>query len=79
MAMEIVNSNCSPTPGALGFFIRCLGSVELVQEAKGLFGIQLESNFLNSKTKFESKTKETYLVVLFLKTQTRTTKKHPNY
>ncbi|KAL6275095.1 hypothetical protein ACE6H2_025787 [Prunus campanulata] len=37
MAMEIVNSNCSLTPGALGFFIRCLGSVELVKEANFLF------------------------------------------
>ncbi|CAL8150799.1 unnamed protein product [Prunus armeniaca] len=38
MAMEIVNSNCSPTPGALGFFTRCLGSVELVEEANFLIG-----------------------------------------
>lgn len=34
---DIVNSHCSFTPGALGFLIRCLGSVGLVQEASELF------------------------------------------
>ncbi|KAK9903714.1 hypothetical protein M0R45_001015 [Rubus argutus] len=37
LAMEIVNSNCYMTPGALGFMIRCLGSLELVEEANMLF------------------------------------------
>ncbi|XP_028803090.1 putative pentatricopeptide repeat-containing protein At5g08310, mitochondrial [Neltuma alba] len=34
---DILNSHCSFTPGALGFLIRCLGSVGLVQEASELF------------------------------------------
>ncbi|KAM1313492.1 hypothetical protein ACFX13_017629 [Malus domestica] len=37
MAMEVVGSNCSLTPGALGFFLRCLASVDLVQEANFFF------------------------------------------
>ncbi|XP_068336085.1 putative pentatricopeptide repeat-containing protein At5g08310, mitochondrial [Pyrus communis] len=37
MAMEVVSSNCSLTPGALGFFLRCLASVDLVQEANFFF------------------------------------------
>ncbi|KAK4276366.1 hypothetical protein QN277_019323 [Acacia crassicarpa] len=34
---DILNSRCPFTPGALGFLIRCLGSVGLVQEASALF------------------------------------------
>ncbi|GAB2277084.1 hypothetical protein Dimus_011793 [Dionaea muscipula] len=37
LALDIVNEQCSMTPGALGFFIRCLGSVGLVDEANLLF------------------------------------------
>ncbi|PRQ37998.1 putative tetratricopeptide-like helical domain-containing protein [Rosa chinensis] len=37
LAMEVVDSNCYMTPGALGFFLRCLGSVQLVEEANILF------------------------------------------
>ncbi|XP_061368623.1 putative pentatricopeptide repeat-containing protein At5g08310, mitochondrial [Gastrolobium bilobum] len=37
LAKDITNSPCSFTPGALGFFIRCLGSVGLVQEANEVF------------------------------------------
>ncbi|KAK7280620.1 hypothetical protein RJT34_25685 [Clitoria ternatea] len=39
LAKHITQSThpCSFTPGALGFFIRCLGSVGLVQEANHLF------------------------------------------
>ncbi|KAK9275891.1 hypothetical protein L1049_023165 [Liquidambar formosana] len=37
LALDIVNSRCSMTPGALGFFIRCLGSLGLVDEANVLF------------------------------------------
>jgi len=37
LASELVDSRCSMTPGALGFFIRCLGSVGLVEEANVLF------------------------------------------
>ncbi|KAF8389551.1 hypothetical protein HHK36_024067 [Tetracentron sinense] len=37
LAMDVLNSRCSMTPGALGFFIRCLGSQGLFQEAISLF------------------------------------------
>ncbi|KAL5537427.1 hypothetical protein UlMin_043838 [Ulmus minor] len=37
LALDIINSECLMTPGALGFFIRCLGSVGLVEEANFLF------------------------------------------
>ncbi|XP_061368624.1 putative pentatricopeptide repeat-containing protein At5g08310, mitochondrial [Gastrolobium bilobum] len=37
LAKDIMNSPCSFTPGALGFFIRCLGSIGLVQEANEVF------------------------------------------
>ncbi|GMH07617.1 hypothetical protein Nepgr_009457 [Nepenthes gracilis] len=37
LAFDVVNSRCSMTPGALGFLIRCLGSVKLVEEASALF------------------------------------------
>ncbi|XP_022990710.1 putative pentatricopeptide repeat-containing protein At5g08310, mitochondrial isoform X3 [Cucurbita maxima] len=37
IAMDVINSRCSMTPGALGIFLRCLGSVGLVEEANFLF------------------------------------------
>ncbi|PON68231.1 Tetratricopeptide-like helical domain containing protein [Parasponia andersonii] len=37
LALDFVNSNCSITPGGLGFFLRCLGSLELVSEANFVF------------------------------------------
>ncbi|KAG6650722.1 putative pentatricopeptide repeat-containing protein At5g08310, mitochondrial isoform X1 [Carya illinoinensis] len=37
MTVDIVNSRCSITPGALGYLIRCLGSVGLIEEADVLF------------------------------------------
>ncbi|MBA0798996.1 hypothetical protein Gohar_009536 [Gossypium harknessii] len=37
LALDVVDSNCSMNPGALGFFIRCLGSVGLVDEANNMF------------------------------------------
>ena len=37
LSKEIVNSRCAMSPGALGFFIRCLGSTGLVEEANFLF------------------------------------------
>ncbi|KAF2318598.1 hypothetical protein GH714_009246 [Hevea brasiliensis] len=37
LSLAILNSRCSMSPGALGFFIRCLGSVGLVDEANVLF------------------------------------------
>ncbi|XP_048333437.2 putative pentatricopeptide repeat-containing protein At5g08310, mitochondrial isoform X1 [Ziziphus jujuba] len=37
LALDIVDSHCLMSPGALGFFIRCLGSVGLVGEANFLF------------------------------------------
>uniref|UniRef100_A0A2C9V390 Pentatricopeptide repeat-containing protein-mitochondrial domain-containing protein n=1 Tax=Manihot esculenta TaxID=3983 RepID=A0A2C9V390_MANES len=37
LSSAILNSRCSMTPGALGFFIRCLGSVGLADEANVLF------------------------------------------
>ncbi|KAF7131868.1 hypothetical protein RHSIM_Rhsim09G0070400 [Rhododendron simsii] len=37
LALELVNSRCLMTPGALGFFVRCLGGVGLVEEANSLF------------------------------------------
>lgn len=37
LAEEVVNSFCFISPGALGFFIRCLGSVGLAEEANLLF------------------------------------------
>lgn len=37
MVLDILNSHCSMTPGALGFFMRCLGSVGLIEEANFLF------------------------------------------
>ncbi|XP_022763919.1 putative pentatricopeptide repeat-containing protein At5g08310, mitochondrial [Durio zibethinus] len=37
LALDVLNSHCSMNPGALGFFIRCLGSVGLVDEANNLF------------------------------------------
>ena len=37
LAMDVVNSGCSLTPGALGFFVRCLGDQGLVNEANVLF------------------------------------------
>ena len=37
LALDFVNSNCSITPGGLGFFLRCLGSLGLVDEANLLF------------------------------------------
>ncbi|XVF01761.1 hypothetical protein REPUB_Repub04eG0117000 [Reevesia pubescens] len=36
LALDVINSRCSMNPGALGFFIRCLGSVGLVHEANNL-------------------------------------------
>lgn len=37
LALDIVKSRCSMSPGALGFFIRCLGCQGLVEEANSLF------------------------------------------
>lgn len=37
LSMEIVNSRCQMSPAALGFFLRCLGSCGLVEEANFLF------------------------------------------
>ncbi|GAA0184009.1 chaperone [Lithospermum erythrorhizon] len=37
LAIEVVNSRCFMSPGALGFFVRCLGSQGLVNEANFLF------------------------------------------
>lgn len=37
LAQDVVNSRCFMSPGALGFFIRCLGSLGLVEEANMLF------------------------------------------
>lgn len=37
LTLDIVDSHCLMSPGALGFFIRCLGSVGLVDEANFLF------------------------------------------
>ncbi|KAG6601987.1 putative pentatricopeptide repeat-containing protein, mitochondrial, partial [Cucurbita argyrosperma subsp. sororia] len=37
IATDVLNSRCSMTPGALGIFLRCLGSVGLVEEANFLF------------------------------------------
>lgn len=37
VAMDVLNFRCSMTPGALGVFLRCLGSVGLVEEANFLF------------------------------------------
>ncbi|KNA11426.1 hypothetical protein SOVF_135320 [Spinacia oleracea] len=35
--LELIDSRCFMTPGALGFFVRCLGSVGLMEEANVLF------------------------------------------
>ncbi|XAR56037.1 hypothetical protein NMG60_11036324 [Bertholletia excelsa] len=37
LAMNLLNSRCCMTPGALGYFIRCLASQGLVEEAASLF------------------------------------------
>uniref|UniRef100_A0A0A0KMI5 Pentacotripeptide-repeat region of PRORP domain-containing protein n=2 Tax=Cucumis sativus TaxID=3659 RepID=A0A0A0KMI5_CUCSA len=37
VAMDVLNFRCSMTPRALGVFLRCLGSVGLVEEANYLF------------------------------------------
>ncbi|XP_021735448.1 putative pentatricopeptide repeat-containing protein At5g08310, mitochondrial [Chenopodium quinoa] len=37
LALELIDSRCFMSPGALGFFIRCLGRVGLVEEANLLF------------------------------------------
>ncbi|XP_024021620.1 putative pentatricopeptide repeat-containing protein At5g08310, mitochondrial [Morus notabilis] len=37
LALDVVNLNCLMTPGGLGFFLRCLGSLGLVKEANILF------------------------------------------
>lgn len=37
LAMSLVNSRCSMSPGALGFFVRCLGGQGLVDEANMVF------------------------------------------
>ncbi|KAI5678413.1 hypothetical protein M9H77_09363 [Catharanthus roseus] len=37
LATDMLNSRCYMTPGALGYFFRCLGSQGLVQEANALF------------------------------------------
>lgn len=37
LAQDVVKSRCFMSPGALGFLIRCLGSVGLVEEANMLF------------------------------------------
>lgn len=37
IAMDVLNFRCWMTPGALGVFLRCLGSVGLVEEANFLF------------------------------------------
>ncbi|XP_076952675.1 putative pentatricopeptide repeat-containing protein At5g08310, mitochondrial [Bidens hawaiensis] len=35
--LDLVNSNCYVSPGGLGFFIRCLGGLGMVNEANELF------------------------------------------
>ncbi|XP_051115946.1 putative pentatricopeptide repeat-containing protein At5g08310, mitochondrial [Andrographis paniculata] len=37
LAESVPNSRCSWTPGALGYFLRCLGRLNLVNEANSLF------------------------------------------
>ncbi|KAK3013639.1 hypothetical protein RJ639_009255 [Escallonia herrerae] len=37
LAVDVVNSRCSMTPGALGFFVRCLGNLGLIDEANVIF------------------------------------------
>lgn len=37
LSSYLVNSRCSMSPGALGFFIRCLGNVGMVEEANAVF------------------------------------------
>ncbi|PKI60326.1 hypothetical protein CRG98_019262 [Punica granatum] len=37
LSLYLVNSQCSISPGALGFFIRCLGDVGMVEEANAVF------------------------------------------
>lgn len=37
LATEMVDSRCYMTPGAFGYFLRCLGSQGMVQEANALF------------------------------------------
>ncbi|KAL6581150.1 hypothetical protein OROMI_007073 [Orobanche minor] len=37
LTVHLMKSRCSWTPGALGFFLRCLGSQGLVEEANSLF------------------------------------------
>ncbi|KAI6669440.1 hypothetical protein NL676_004325 [Syzygium grande] len=37
LAVQAVDSRCKMTPGALGYFIRCLGSVGMVEEANAMF------------------------------------------
>ncbi|CAM8955047.1 unnamed protein product [Rhodiola kirilowii] len=37
LAFEMVNSGCRMTPGSLGFFIRCFGSLGMVEEADEWF------------------------------------------
>ncbi|XP_027077842.1 putative pentatricopeptide repeat-containing protein At5g08310, mitochondrial [Coffea eugenioides] len=37
LTTELVSSRCYMTPGAFGYFLRCLGSQGLVQEANALF------------------------------------------
>ncbi|XP_030526528.1 putative pentatricopeptide repeat-containing protein At5g08310, mitochondrial [Rhodamnia argentea] len=37
LAVQAVDTRCKMTPGALGYFIRCLGSVGMVEEANVMF------------------------------------------
>ncbi|XP_072962938.1 putative pentatricopeptide repeat-containing protein At5g08310, mitochondrial [Typha angustifolia] len=51
LASEVVSRRCPMTPGALGFLIRCLGSLNLVEEAEFVFDHAGEMNCIpNSYT-----------------------------
>ncbi|KAH7837854.1 hypothetical protein Vadar_018867 [Vaccinium darrowii] len=39
LSLEFINSKCLMTPGALGFFVRCLGGLGFVEEANSLFDL----------------------------------------
>ncbi|KAB1206310.1 hypothetical protein CJ030_MR7G011803 [Morella rubra] len=74
MVMDIVNSRCSMTPGALGYLVRCLGSVGLVEEANKFFdkvrttGLCVPSNYsYNCLLEAISKIKAVDLIEMRLK------------
>uniref|UniRef100_A0A7N0TMX2 Pentatricopeptide repeat-containing protein n=1 Tax=Kalanchoe fedtschenkoi TaxID=63787 RepID=A0A7N0TMX2_KALFE len=43
LGLEMVNSGCKLTPGSLGFFIRCFGSLGMVEEADEWFAMVRET------------------------------------